>query len=71
MRRWVATSALAACCLFALDSDAHTTTQLSYADTALALARVAASPTERIVNYWPLDDFWFGSRIHRPSVGHE
>jgi putative hydrolase len=42
-------------CLFALDSDAHTTAQLSYADTAIAHARLAAIPTERIVNCWPLD----------------
>lgn len=42
-------------CIFALDSDAHTTTQLSYAETAIAHARLAAIPTERIVNCWPLD----------------
>lgn len=42
-------------CLFALDSDAHTTTQLSYAETALAHARLAGIPAERIVNCWPLD----------------
>ena len=48
-------SALAAGCLFALDSDAHTTTQLSYAETALAHARLAGIPAERIVNCWPLD----------------
>ena len=42
-------------CLFALDSDAHTTTQLSYADTALAHARLAGVPAHRIVNCWPLE----------------
>jgi histidinol phosphatase-like PHP family hydrolase len=42
-------------CIFALDSDAHTTTQLSYAETALAHARLASIPAERIVNCWPLD----------------
>jgi putative hydrolase len=42
-------------CLFALDSDAHTTAQLSYAETALAHARLAAIPAERVVNCWPLD----------------
>lgn len=42
-------------CVFALDSDAHTTTQLSYAETALAHARLATVPVERIVNCWPLD----------------
>lgn len=42
-------------CLFALDSDAHTTGQLAYADIALAHARLAGIPPERIVNCWPLD----------------
>jgi len=42
-------------CLFALDSDAHTTTQLAYAETALAHARLAEIPAERIVNCWPLE----------------
>jgi len=51
----MAERALAAGCLFALDSDAHTTAQLSYADTALAHARLAAIPSERIINCWPLE----------------
>ena len=42
-------------CLFALDSDAHTTTQLVYAETAIAHARLAGIPPDRIVNCWPLD----------------
>ena len=42
-------------CVFALDSDAHTTSQLSYAETALAHARLAGIPAERIVNCWPLE----------------
>ena len=51
----LATRALEARCLFALDSDAHTTAQLSYAETALAHARLAGIPADRIVNCWPLD----------------
>lgn len=51
----LASRALAAGCLFALDSDAHTTAQLSYAEIALAHARLAGIPAERIVNCWPLD----------------
>ena len=51
----LASRALEAGCLFALDSDAHTTTQLSYAETALAHARLAGIPADRIVNCWPLD----------------
>jgi histidinol phosphatase-like PHP family hydrolase len=51
----LANRALQAGGLFALDSDAHTTTQLSYAETALAHARLAGIPPARIVNCWPLD----------------
>jgi len=51
----LARSALAAGCLFALDSDAHATDQLAYAETAIAHARLAGIPADRIVNYWPLD----------------
>ena len=47
--------ALAFGCVFALDSDAHTTAQLSYAETALAHARLAGIPVDRIVNCWPLE----------------
>jgi histidinol phosphatase-like PHP family hydrolase len=51
----LARQALAFGCVFALDSDAHTTEQLSYAETALAHARLAAIPVDRIVNCWPLE----------------
>jgi putative hydrolase len=51
----LAASALAADCLFALDSDAHTTEQLAYVETAIAHARLAGIPADRIVNYWPLE----------------
>jgi histidinol phosphatase-like PHP family hydrolase len=51
----LASRALAAGCLFALDSDAHTTSQLAYAETALAHARLAGIPADRIVNCWPLE----------------
>ena len=50
----MAKKALALGCIFALDSDAHTTSQLSYAETAIAHARLAAIPVDRIVNCWPL-----------------
>ena len=42
-------------CVFALDSDAHTTAQLSYAETAMAHARLAGIPVDRVVNGWPLE----------------
>jgi putative hydrolase len=51
----LASLALDSGCLVALDSDAHTTGQLAYADIALAHARLAGIPPERIVNCWPLD----------------
>jgi putative hydrolase len=51
----LAAEALGARCLFALDSDAHTTGQLAYAETAIAQARLAGIPPDRIVNCWPLD----------------
>jgi putative hydrolase len=41
-------------CLFAADSDAHAPDQLLYAETALAHARLARIPPERLVNTWPL-----------------
>jgi histidinol phosphatase-like PHP family hydrolase len=51
-------------CLFALDSDAHPTAQLSYAETALAHARLAGIPADAIVNCWPLDRLleWLADR---------
>ncbi len=39
-------------CLFALDSDAHATTQLHYADTAIAHATLAGIDAAQIVNCW-------------------
>ena len=51
----LARQALASGCLFALDSDAHTTGQLVYAETALAHARLAGIPPDRIVNCWRLE----------------
>ena len=50
----IARKAYDAGCLFALDSDAHTTGQLAYADTALAHAILAGIDRERVVNCWPL-----------------
>ena len=67
----LAASALEAGCLFALDSDAHTTTQLSYAETALAHARLAGIPAERIVNCWPLDRLLAWLSNPSPSVDRD
>jgi histidinol phosphatase-like PHP family hydrolase len=61
----LARRALSAGCLFALDSDAHTTSQLRYAETAIAHARLAGIPAERIVNCWPLERLlaWLSDRF--------
>lgn len=60
----LAQEAVAAGCLFALDSDAHAVSQLRYADFALAHAALGRVPPDRIVNFWPLDRFlaWTSSR---------
>jgi histidinol phosphatase-like PHP family hydrolase len=51
----LARQALDAGCVLAIDSDAHTTGQLAYAETALAHARLAGIPPERVINCWPLE----------------
>ncbi len=49
----LAARALAHGCIFALDSDAHSHPELEFIDVAIAHARLAGIPQERIVNYWP------------------
>jgi histidinol phosphatase-like PHP family hydrolase len=51
----LARRAVKAGCLFALDSDAHSTAELAYAETALAHARLAGVPEDRVINTWPLE----------------
>jgi len=64
----LARRALDAGCLFALDSDAHSTPELQYAETAIAHARLAGIPPERVINCWPLDRLrdWAARRSHVP-----
>jgi putative hydrolase len=47
--------AVSAGCLWALDSDAHSAAELQYAETAIAHARLAGVPAQRVINTWPLD----------------
>lgn len=63
----LAERALAHGCLFALDSDAHSHPELDFADIAIAHARLAGIPEERIVNYWPEKKFlqWAGGSWDR------
>ncbi|MBA2353288.1 MAG: PHP domain-containing protein, partial [Acidobacteria bacterium] len=51
----LAVYAVAAGCLFTLDSDAHGVDQLAYAETAVAHARLAWVPPDRVVNTWPVE----------------
>jgi histidinol phosphatase-like PHP family hydrolase len=49
-------------CLFALDSDAHAHVELDFIEIAIAHARLAGIPEDRIVNYWPEKKFLDWSR---------
>lgn len=64
----LAPRAVLAGCVLALDSDAHSTRELQYAETAIAHARLAGVPRERVINCWPLDRLmaWLAER---PSMG--
>ena len=70
----LARRALRAGCLFALDSDAHAVDELPYAETAVAHARLAGVPRDRIINCWPLKRLmtWArrrSSELHAPVPG--
>ena len=60
----LAAQGLAAGCLFALDSDAHAPVELVYAETAIAHARLAGIPADRVVNCWDADRLlaWLAAR---------
>lgn len=60
----LARTALAAGCLFALVSDAHAHRHLGFQRYALAIARLAGLPAERVVNTWPRERFeeWLEER---------
>jgi len=65
----LARRALDANCLFALDSDAHAVGHLRYAETAIAHARLAGIPVDRILNCWPLERLlaWLAEPRNQPS----
>jgi histidinol phosphatase-like PHP family hydrolase len=56
--------ALDAGCLFALDSDAHSTGELRFTDFAIAHARLAGVPAARVINTWSDADLekWMAER---------
>jgi putative hydrolase len=65
----LASEARQAGCLFAVDSDAHSTSQLRYSRIGLAHARLAQLPPVRILNCWPSEEIlrWSAARRRRDS----
>ena len=51
----LARMALDAGCVLALSSDAHSVPELRYVENAMAHARLAGAPRDRVINTWPLD----------------
>src|SRR4051812_46625771 len=51
----LAKDAVAAGCVFALDTDAHGTHDFNFVDTAIAYARLAGVPAELVINTWSVD----------------
>ena len=64
----LAMAAKKAGCVFALDSDAHAADQLWMADYAIAHARLAGIPADRIVNCWPVDRILQWARTFQRSA---
>lgn len=60
----LARQAYEAGCLIAIDSDAHDTDELVFAEIALAHARLAGIPAARVINTWSTKKFvaWMGQR---------
>jgi histidinol phosphatase-like PHP family hydrolase len=56
-------------CLFALDSDAHSIAELPFTEYAIAHARIAQVPADRVVNCWEQARFedWLRERNGRRS----
>lgn len=63
----LARRAVAAGCVFAIDSDAHSPPELSNAEIGIAHARLAGIPTARVINCWPVDRLleWLKERRSR------
>jgi histidinol phosphatase-like PHP family hydrolase len=63
----LAAQALEAGCVFALDSDAHSRRELRFTDYAIAHARLAGIPSERVINCWSDDRLaaWMAERQGR------
>jgi histidinol phosphatase-like PHP family hydrolase len=63
----LAAIAMDAGCIFALDSDAHSIAELPFTDYAIAHARIAEIPADRVVNCWEESRFdaWLAERRSR------
>jgi len=57
-------------CLFALDSDAHSIAELPFTDYAIAHARIAGIPADRVVNCWEESRFEAWLRERQLSRAH-
>jgi histidinol phosphatase-like PHP family hydrolase len=57
-------------CIFALDSDAHSIAEFPFTDYAIAHARIAQIPADRVVNCWEESRFdaWLLERQHGPTA---
>jgi putative hydrolase len=66
----LARAAIDSGCLIALDTDAHAVSQWRYADIAIAHARLAGVPPDRVVNLWPLERLleWAAQRSKATST---
>lgn len=58
-------------CLFALDSDAHSIAEYPFTDYAIAHARIAGVPADRVVNCWSQEKFesWLAERRGAAPAG--
>jgi histidinol phosphatase-like PHP family hydrolase len=67
----LAALALAEGCIFALDSDAHSIAEFPFTDYAIAHARIAQIPADRVVNCWEEAKFgdWLRDRQGTRSNG--
>ena len=61
--------AVAAGCLFSIDTDAHAPGQLEWLRDGAERAARAGVPVERVVSAWPVEDLlaWTADHYHRPA----
>jgi putative hydrolase len=67
----LAREALDAGCLLALSSDGHSSTELRYIENAVAHARLAGAPKDRVINTWPLDRLIEWAVTRKPAFARQ